>query len=159
MTDKDLIVLAADKDMQSALTGLLRTRQRALGIRTVTFDILVHSRHDPACARQGVSFLQNYAKDYRHGLLVFDHEGCGRAAGSIAQLRAFVEGSEAVDFKRRDQEAIYGLVRTRWNASATGASAGAAETCSRSSSPRDGVRVRATLSLVANGRIDSDPTQ
>ena len=87
MTDKDLIVLAADKDMQSALAGLLRTRRLALGIRTVTFDILVHSQHDPACARQGVSFLQNYAKDYHHGLLVFDHEGCGRESDSPEALQ------------------------------------------------------------------------
>ena len=87
MTDKDLIVLAADKDMQSALTGLLRTRRLALGIRTVTFDILVHAQHDPACARQGVSFLQNYSRDYRHGLLVFDHEGCGRESTSPEALQ------------------------------------------------------------------------
>ena len=87
MTKKDLIVLTADKDMRHALLALLRSRSEAMGIRHVAFDILVHSEHDPGCARRGVSFLENYAADYDHGLLLFDHEGSGQERTSRELLQ------------------------------------------------------------------------
>ena len=71
------MVLAADKDMEYALKGLF-TRTEALGIRAIEADILVHPHHDPACAVRGVEFLSNLSEQYGHGLLMFDHEGCGR---------------------------------------------------------------------------------
>jgi len=74
---KDLVVLAADKDMEHALKGLF-TRPKALDIRSIEADILVHPQHDPACARRGVAFLSNLSERYRYGLLMFDHEGSGR---------------------------------------------------------------------------------
>ena len=74
---KDLVVLAADKDMEHALKGLF-TRPEALDIRPIAADILVHPQHDPACARRGVAFLSNLSERYRYGLLIFDHEGSGR---------------------------------------------------------------------------------
>lgn len=77
MSRKDLVVLVADKDMQQALMGLLQ-RHQSLGIRTLTFNIFSHPEHDPACARLGVEFLSNLSNQYDHGLLLFDHEGCGR---------------------------------------------------------------------------------
>lgn len=73
----DLVLLVADKDMEQALTGLLQ-RHQALGIRPMAFRIFSHPEHDPACARRGVEFLSNLSKQYDHGLLLFDHEGCGR---------------------------------------------------------------------------------
>ncbi len=77
MSRKDLIVLVADKDMEHTLTGLLN-RPQALNIRAIETDIRVHPQHDPACARHGVSFLSNFTNQYRHALLLFDHEGSGR---------------------------------------------------------------------------------
>ena len=77
MSAKDLIILAADKDMENALTGLL-TRWPALGIREVHADIQSHHEHDPGCAQRGVPFLSVLAQRYRHGLLIFDHQGSGR---------------------------------------------------------------------------------
>lgn len=74
---RDLVVLAADKDMEHALKGLF-TRPEALNIRAIEADILVHPQHDPACARRGVAFLSNLSERYRYGLLMFDHEGSGR---------------------------------------------------------------------------------
>ena len=74
---KDLVVLAADKDMEHALKGLF-TRPEALDIRPIAADILIHPQHDPACARRGVAFLSNLSERYRYGLLIFDHEGSGR---------------------------------------------------------------------------------
>ena len=73
---KDLVVLAADKDLEYALKGLL-ARPEALGIRPVEVDIFVEPEHDPACARRGVDFMANLSEQYRYGLLMFDHEGSG----------------------------------------------------------------------------------
>ena len=69
MNRKDLVVLAADKDMEYALKGLL-SRPQALGIRTIEADIRVHPGHDPACAGRGVEYLSNvYEKHYCTNLL------------------------------------------------------------------------------------------
>ena len=45
---KELVVLAADKDLQFALEGLL-ARSEALGIRPIEKDIFVEPEHDPGC--------------------------------------------------------------------------------------------------------------
>lgn len=73
---KDLVILAADKDMKTALDALL-SRDRALGIRPIRHDVFTHPGHDPACAREGVSFLEPFSAQYRHALLMFDYEGSG----------------------------------------------------------------------------------
>ena len=83
---KDLVVLAADKDMEHALKGLF-TRPEALDIRSIQADILVHPQHDPACARRGVAFLSNLSKRYHYGLLMFDHEGSGREQDQVEELQ------------------------------------------------------------------------
>lgn len=77
MTKKDLIVLAADKDMAQTLRGLFE-RHQALGIRKISADVRVEEQHDPACAQRGVTFLSIFSRHYRRGLLMFDHIGCGR---------------------------------------------------------------------------------
>ena len=64
---KDLVVLAADKDLQFTLEGLL-ARPEALGIRPIERDIFVDPEHDPGCALRGVEFLSPFANEYRHGL-------------------------------------------------------------------------------------------
>lgn len=86
MSAKDLIILAADKDLENALAGLLPRRQ-SLGIREVKADIQVHQEHDPGCARRGVPFLSIFARQYRHGLLIFDHQGSGREQTAPQELQ------------------------------------------------------------------------
>lgn len=86
MKRKDLIVLVADDDMEQALEGLL-ARPPALGIRAIDAEIRVHPQHDPACARDGVAFLSNFAKTYLHGLLMFDHRGSGKEKIDPLQLQ------------------------------------------------------------------------
>ena len=74
---KDLVILAADKDQEFALKGLL-ARPEAFNIRPVEAQIYVHPEHDPACALRGTEFLSGLAKEYSHGLLIFDHQGSGK---------------------------------------------------------------------------------
>ena len=84
---KDLVILAADKDLEHALKGLLG-RPEALGIRPIEADIFVEPEHDPACALRGVDFLANLSEQYGHGLLIFDHKGSGREATPPRDLQA-----------------------------------------------------------------------
>ena len=72
-----MIVLAADKDMAQALRGLL-DRPEALGTRRIEADLRVEEQHDPGCAQRGVTFLSIFSRQYRHGLLLFDHFGSGK---------------------------------------------------------------------------------
>ena len=76
---KDLVILAADKNIEQTLRGLLG-RTAALRIRNVTADVFVHPERDPGCARRGAEFLNKhrFLNQYRFGLLMFDHEGSGR---------------------------------------------------------------------------------
>ena len=85
---KDLVILAADKDLEFALKGML-SRPKALGIRPVeaNTDIFVEPEHDPACALRGVDFLDNLSGQYRYGLLIFDHEGSGKETTTPQELQ------------------------------------------------------------------------
>ncbi len=87
---KDLVIVAADADIEFALRGILG-RHLALGIRPVTFDIFVHPEHDPGCRTRGASLLGVQASRYRFGLLVFDHEGCGDEQRDRVEVQASVD--------------------------------------------------------------------
>ncbi len=57
MTNKeqqDLVVLAADKDMEFAVRGII-SRRKSLQIRKIDAKFLVHSKHDPGCLKDPVS--------------------------------------------------------------------------------------------------------
>ena len=83
---KDLVVLAADKNIEHALMGLF-ARPKALGIQPIEADIFIEPEHDPACALRGVDFLANLSKEYRYGLLMFDHEGSGKEDTQLQDLQ------------------------------------------------------------------------
>jgi len=74
---KDLILLAADKNMEASLKGLL-SRFQALGFRRVVFDLYVHPDRDPGCLLRGHDFLRPFASLYERALVLLDHQGCGR---------------------------------------------------------------------------------
>lgn len=95
---RDLIVLAADKDMAKSIEGLLG-RTAALQIRSVTYDIVVHPSHDPGCYGQSRGLLAVYQKSHRHALVIFDREGSGQEKTSREALEAKVEQDLAADWK------------------------------------------------------------
>ena len=76
---KDLVILAADKDMRVAIETLLE-RTQALGIRPISCDVWNYPNHDSACASEGVGFLNGFHGRYARALLIFDYEGCGKEA-------------------------------------------------------------------------------
>lgn len=86
----DLIVLAACKNSEAAIQGIL-ARHQSLNIRRVELDIRVHPDSDPGCRGEAHAFLRPFSKKYEHALVVFDREGCGRDAHSREQLELDVE--------------------------------------------------------------------
>lgn len=87
--EKDLVVLVADNNMESAFKGLL-SRCKSLAIRPVKADILIHRQRDAACFRQAHEFLRSQSRRYHRALVVFDREGCGSAEPS-ADLEVAVQ--------------------------------------------------------------------
>jgi hypothetical protein len=74
---KDLVVLAADGQIESTIRGIL-TRRRSLQIRAINADVYVHPEKDPGCLLRGHDFLRVFYRQYEHALVLFDREGCGR---------------------------------------------------------------------------------
>ena len=102
---KDLAIIVADKNLEYTLKGLL-SRPEALGIRAIEEDIFVHPQHDPGCAVQGVEFISKFARQYRHGLLMFDHEGSGKEATTRQELQESLNESFAISVRRERAKAI-----------------------------------------------------
>ncbi|MCA9649206.1 MAG: hypothetical protein H6712_13960 [Myxococcales bacterium] len=87
---KDLLLLVADADIEQTMRGLLANPSR-LGIRSIDWDIRRHPERDPGCARHSAAFLRLFCKQYRHALVVFDHEGSGRESEGREQLEGSLE--------------------------------------------------------------------
>lgn len=87
---RDLVVLAADKNAEFALRGLL-SRHQALGIRPVAMDIYVHPERDPGCLLKSDSFLASFLQSHGHAIVVFDHNGCGKEYLTRAEIEDQVE--------------------------------------------------------------------
>mgnify|MGYP000735616075 CR=1 FL=1 len=93
MPAADLVVLAADGNIKTAVEGIL-TRHAALGIRKAAATFYVHPERDPGCLLRSDSFLRQHAGHFRHALVVFDREGCGNRAPA-AELGLCVESKLA----------------------------------------------------------------
>jgi hypothetical protein len=104
---KDLVVLAADKNIDYGIRGLL-SRPAALGIRPIlaSTDTFVHQHHDPGCAKEAHAFLRPMQDDYRHALVVFDRMGSGREALSRAEISEEVRGRLAASGWGRRAESV-----------------------------------------------------
>lgn len=73
---KDLIVLAADLDIENTINGLL-SRPSKLNAKEPSFDIRRHPDRDPGCRKNAADLLRPLTEKYRHALVVFDRDGCG----------------------------------------------------------------------------------
>ena len=84
---KDLFVLTADQDMLTTVDRLLK-RPRSLGIRPVHYAAARHRYRDPGCRTDATRRLRPHLNEYRHALVVFDRDGCGRddAPREVIQL-------------------------------------------------------------------------
>lgn len=87
---KDLVVLAADKDAETALRAVLR-RKEALGVREIVADFFVHPERDPGVRTRAGDFLRSFLGSHQYALVVLDREGCGREGLSRQQLENEIE--------------------------------------------------------------------
>jgi hypothetical protein len=87
---RDLIVLVADKNMESTINGILSRRQ-SLKIRAVSWDVFVHMYRDAGCLTAGADFLRTFARRYAHGIVMFDRKGSGQEGRTAQELEAQVE--------------------------------------------------------------------
>lgn len=86
----DLIILTADGNMQSAVEAILQ-RLVTRGALKVSFKIFSHLHHDPGCLRKAHTFLLPYTTNFKHSLVIFDRDGCGKESKSREELEAEVE--------------------------------------------------------------------
>lgn len=87
---KDLVILAADKNMEMALRGLL-SRHQALHIRPISSDIFVHPDRDPGCRLRSKDFLRPFCNRYDYALVMFDWDGCGSEQDSPQALETTIK--------------------------------------------------------------------
>lgn len=87
----DLVVLAADTQMEETIRGLL-SRPRSLEIRPLSFEVYSHPNKDPGCRREAHQFLRPFHTTFRRGLVLFDYDGCGMShTSSPEEIEATVE--------------------------------------------------------------------
>ncbi|MFP4500561.1 MAG: methylation-associated defense system protein MAD4 [Candidatus Hydrogenedentota bacterium] len=108
MTDegvKDLVVLAADKCIEAAVTGLL-TRHESLRIRQISYDSFTHPENDSGCRKYAGNILGPLSQRYTYALVVFDRDGCGREKDSSQTLEASVRESLSAEGWGNRAEAV-----------------------------------------------------
>lgn len=91
VTAKDLVVLAADKQIEFAVRGLLH-RKATLGIQNLSFDVFVHPHHDPGCLTHAHEFLRPFSARYARALVMLDRFGSGRHESVCEDLEKEIEG-------------------------------------------------------------------
>lgn len=69
---RDLVVLAADKQQKATFDALLSKRCSALGIRTISYQVIAHSNRDSGVYQQAGLFLQPFIPLYQYALVVID---------------------------------------------------------------------------------------
>jgi hypothetical protein len=86
---KDLGCVAADKNIEAVLHGLL-SRPEALGIRAIDAQVFVHPNRDPGCFKSGPGYLRASCRGFRHALLIFDRAWEGAPTRVATDLEATV---------------------------------------------------------------------
>lgn len=76
---RDLIVLAADLDIQNVVRGLL-PRAESLNVRRLSFDVERHPDRDGGCRTRAAAQLRPFRETHSRALVIFDLYGCGSGA-------------------------------------------------------------------------------
>lgn len=74
---KDLVVIAADKQMQRTIETLISYRRQALRIAEITVDVLRHPQRDPGCRTASDVLLVPSRTRYWKAMVIFDYHGSG----------------------------------------------------------------------------------
>lgn len=95
----DLVLLVPDKNTESTVHGAL-ARPEALGIRAVSYQVLVDQGRDGGVRRRGAQLLAAQHRRFSHALLLLDYEGCG-ADVAASELEAYLDGELAATWADR----------------------------------------------------------
>jgi hypothetical protein len=87
---RDLLVLVADSHAKAAVVGLL-SRSKSLHVRRIDASVEVHHDRDPGCRLRGVEYVNAFARQFSHALLMFDYEGCGESAKTAEDMELELE--------------------------------------------------------------------
>jgi hypothetical protein len=85
----DLVCLVADKNIEATIEGLLARDGRALGIRAIQVEVIVHPRRDPGCFHGATELLRGYRERAAHAVVVLDCAWTG-APGGGAQIESLL---------------------------------------------------------------------
>ena len=88
----DLVCLVADKNLEAAIDGILR-RPKAIGIREVQGELVVHPQRDPGCFHKPADLLSGYRGRARHALIVLDRAWEGAPAATGIEMEELLERS------------------------------------------------------------------
>lgn len=86
----DLVILVADRSIEAAVRGLL-SRPDAIGIRPLTYEIVVHPNRDPGCFHSPDELLDGYRGRARHALVILDRGWQGVPANDARELERMIE--------------------------------------------------------------------
>ena len=87
----DLACIVADKNMEAAVSALLR-RHQALGIRPITRRVHVHPQKDPGCFHRPTLVLDLYRRKAKHAMIILDHAWDGVPSRTGSDLESIIEG-------------------------------------------------------------------
>lgn len=87
----DLVVLVPDKDIEQTCLGLLK-RPKSLGIRPITYSIVIHPQKDPGCFHTGHELLTSYAREAARALVLLDQAWEGAPFSDAEKIARDVEG-------------------------------------------------------------------
>ncbi len=79
---RDLLLLVADKNAEFAVRGALE-RPAALGVRGVTYEVIVDPSRDGGVRTRGPEILRVRRTSFDHAVMMFDHEGCGTQQSAL----------------------------------------------------------------------------
>ena len=82
---KDLMIVVADKNMEFALRGILG-RANSLHIRPTDYEIEQYPGRDGGVRVSGPEFLAPSRDQFHHGIIMFDHDGCGAEGFLVEDL-------------------------------------------------------------------------
>jgi hypothetical protein len=74
----DLVVLVPGRDEWETVNTLLYSRSESLGLRRLTYKIVIHPRRDPGCFNEAPALLEVFRFQASRCLVLLDHEGSGQ---------------------------------------------------------------------------------
>jgi hypothetical protein len=97
---KDLALLVADRNMESAMEGIL-SRPQALGVRAFSYEIDRHAGRDGGVRTTGPETLTLLRDEFRHGIVMLDLEGSGADTTSAVELEQELDARLSPIWKTR----------------------------------------------------------